>query len=845
MTEFLLKLLNVKVEGAKRVTGSELTFHGVHAGWIIVAGLILAALVVWMYRRAADHVSPAKRYLLAALRVVFLVLILGLLLRPVLSFTVEGSIRRSLVLLFDVTRSMKNPDELRQGDDLKRAALVKGAMDPTKGLDQQIDSARSAGLDHAQRLELVKAALKNEKLDLLNKLAKEYDLSVYAFGRTFRELYQSPAGSAEAGAAPLNYRGLKWIDALDAGELAGGEKGVGDDVTALGHNVQRVIELKRGQPLAGMFVATDGASNYGSQPAAIAKQAGREGVPLFLWGVGTTTARNITIADRDIFARSVAFAEDDVPVDVTIHATGLADKSGDNRVQATVKLQMIKKDGTVEQTAEQQITLMDGEQAVTLQLTPKKLAAGQKREEYTLRAGIEPLGDEVNRADNYGTRQLVVVDGKIQVLLVEQQPRWEFKYLAAMLGRKGEKRFDLKMFLIEGDKTLTKYEGSPYLDQFPKDEELFKFDVVIFGDVDPKLLSQAQIDLLERYVSEVGGAIVFLAGKRYNPSAYRGTKFEKMLPVELEPASAEAAGGTGVFDKPIAMKLTPEGRNSDMLKLSDKPAENAAFWAKLPPVYWVYKVARAKDGAEVLITDPSEGRKWRNKEMPLLAIQQYNVGQVLYMGTDNTWRWRKNASDKYYAHLWGQICYHMAQPHLMGGSKTTQLKSSQEQYTTGEQVIITARLYNKNYQPLAEPEAKGFYRLADDERSQREFKLTAVPNRPGMYEGRFIAGTTGKYQYGITEREKESLQSFTVVEPKNEAGETAMNLALLTTMATDSRGKVLREEDLFKLSDMIGKGTETVRSTREVELGSTWIYLALLLTVVTIEWVIRKTVQLK
>ena len=100
-----------------------------------------------------------------------------------------------------------------------------------------------------------------------------------------------------------------------------------------------------------------------------------------------------------------------------------------------------------------------------------------------------------------------------------------------------------------------------------------------------------------------------------------------------------------VADKPIKLQLTAAGRASPMLRLSDKEEENAQIWSQLPPVYWVAKVSRPKPAAEVLLVDPDPAKESRFGKMPVIAVQQYGLGQVMFVGTDNTWRWRKNAGD--------------------------------------------------------------------------------------------------------------------------------------------------------------------------------------------------------
>jgi len=195
MTDLILKLLGARVEAAGDLASARLAFQGgLGAGWVILLALALAALGVWTYRQWPPSTTPARRYLLTGLRVAFLVLLSFLLLRPVLSFTVEGSVRRTLLLLVDGSASMQIKDPRVNPDDLKRAALAKGLMDPTKGLTQQPAPARAREVQNLNRLDVLKGALKNEKLDLLPRLDYEFDLVPFSFGTDLNAL---PRGKTE------------------------------------------------------------------------------------------------------------------------------------------------------------------------------------------------------------------------------------------------------------------------------------------------------------------------------------------------------------------------------------------------------------------------------------------------------------------------------------------------------------------------------------------------------------------------------------------------------------------------------------------------------------------------
>ena len=85
----------------------------------------------------------------------------------------------------------------------------------------------------------------------------------------------------------------------------------------------------------------------------------QEGVPLYIYGVGITSPRDIIL--QNLFAPDVTFVKDEVPVTVRVRGQGL---SGE-----TAELQLKLDDQTV---ATKTITFSgDGEQVVPMKFTPQ------------------------------------------------------------------------------------------------------------------------------------------------------------------------------------------------------------------------------------------------------------------------------------------------------------------------------------------------------------------------------------------------------------------------------------------------------------------------------------------
>jgi hypothetical protein len=812
VTEFLLKLCGVSRDEAARVSGVELVLRNREwLGWIAGIALLLAALVGLSYwRDTRENIGPRKRGMLAGLRILFLLLLLLLLLRPVLAFTLETSVRRTLLTLVDGSGSMKIQDPRVDSNDLKRAAIARGLLDSTKGLGQTLDANAAASVKLIPRVDVMRGMLNPERSKLWSTLEKELDLGVFTFGQTLSEAVGSGAGTqAKPG----------WLDALDPNAAS----------TALGDAVRTLINRKRGQALAGIFLATDGANNVGTSPVEAAQMARQEGVPLFIYGVGITSPRDIIV--NSVLAQEMAFVKDELPVTVRVRGQGLRGESakltltltpaagGDGKIVATKDL----------------VFAEDEDLALSLPFTP------ETQGEYTLTAKVEPRPDEATPANNAITQRLRVLDSKVRVLYVETTPRWEFRYLQNVFAR--DRRLDAKFVLLEAGAGIAEGEGNPYLARVPaKKDDLFKFDLIILGDVAPQDFSAEQLAAFDEFVQKFGGSLLLIAGPRNAPGTFGGSVLEKLMPVELDPAGAQPAGPASG----TVVEQTPQGRANPMLKLGANDEENARIWKSFGKVYWTARVLRAKPAAQVLLVDADSTRANRHGKMVLAAFQQYGLGQVLYLGTDNTWRWRRNTGDRHYPVLWGQIAQKLGLHHLLGGSKRTQLSVDKRNYTIGERVTVYARLYGTDFAPVREATVEAGYavRVGGAPGPQQEVVLRAVPDQAGMYRGEFVAMLPGTHQFSVKSDPATTLD-LDVAEPKFESGETAMNEPLLRQMAEASGGAYFREENLWQLPATISSKAERVTSTVDGELWSSPLFFIVLLLLGTLEWWLRKRWELK
>ncbi|MCE0496718.1 MAG: hypothetical protein LV481_02055 [Methylacidiphilales bacterium] len=827
-----LKFFGIPVSDSVQVSDISIAFHGLSPGTAFLIALVIVGATIWSYLRAAPRLSATQKTILSVLRSLLLIMILLMLMRSVLLLTVEGTIRRSLLLLIDSSASMQIKDLRQDQDDLKRAAIARGLLDPKGGLTQALPGDTSS-FSQLARSDVLKSMLTNDRLQLLAKLSQTYDIVPYTFGQTLQAV-----SSGDASGTPQTAKDSSFLDTITFDK----------PYTAIGDAVRSLLDLKRGQPLAGIFLITDGGNNYGSQPVDAAALAQQDKVPLYIYGVGISSPHDIIVSQ--IYAPEVVFAREQSTALVTVRSQAMKGRTA----KLVLKLgdeMMDSKDITFGE---------DGEQVITMNFLPTQ------KGEFELVAHIDPLPDEAVKDNNSVSQRVRVIDEKIHVLYLEQKPRWEFRYLQAMMVR--DRRLDPKFYLVEGDPELSREENSPYLAELPANrDEWLKYDVIIIGDVDSRLFNDEQMQSISDLVSTFGGGLIFLSGRNFMPDSYRLTPLENLFPVEFEEQTSIPGAASA---RQIPLELTAAGQNSTTLRLDSNDDENRTIWKNLPGIYWDAHVTKAKPAAEVLLEDPSPEKATRAGPMPVVAIQSYGTGQTLFVGTDETWRWRRNVGEKYYTRFWGQVLLRLGLPRLLGASRLTQLTTERKQYVSGERVTISGRLYRSGFQPVIDPTVPGTVTIQPDQPGSvaatdlsKAVSLQATPGKPGYYEGEIVVTTPGVYTFS-TENDPSSVLDFRVTQPRFEFGDTALNLKLLQKMADTSGGALYREEDLYKMLEPeeatrpeespaagadkvpsgLGGGTIKVPSPQEVELVYSPLYFAIIILLASVEWFLRKRWQL-
>ena len=782
------------------VSDADLILRGFLPPWLAVALLALCALLaVFVYRREAGRIPAWKRGVLAAIRVGTFATLVALATKPSLVRDVAGEKPRPVVILADDTQSMTTRDPRPLTIDRFRAALAFDLIAPDSRPTGSADVPATTPAEPS-RLELEKALLTNQRLDLIGRLAARNPVQPGRFG---------------TGRAALDPRDPGWVQTLTGTEPR----------TALVDTIGDLLKRDPSDLPAAIVAFTDGRDNASRATAAtVGAECGRLGVPLHLVVIGGAAAGQVVL--REVGAPETVYVDDTAAVPIRFRAKGAAG----GQAELTLKL-------GGREVARKLVPVADGEdQREVLTFDPVKADALPGKQDLTVAVRVvtdtAPVGDEVVKA-------VRVIDRKLKVFVAERVPRWDYKFLQRALLR--DRRVEARFWLAGADREALN-SGPPYLPEFPATrEELAEYDLLVLGDLPASAFTPARLESIREFVAEGGGLIVIAAPKGELPT-WVGTPLADVLPTELLPDPPAIGPQTETF-RPVP---TPSGARAAALKLGDDPQQTAAIWAELPGVYAYAPLGRLKPAAEVLLVHPSV-KGLDGKPAAILASHYYGKGYVLFSAIDETWRWRYNAGDKYFGRYWTQLVYLAGAPRTLG-TKLTQLSLDTPDPVLGQASSLYARLLKPDLTPRTADSVEATIERLDAEPGDagRTSRLTLrqLPGQPGEYTSAIPFNRVGKFVVTVDNAGNPGIFEYRVtLPPDHELSPGGPDEELIAKLAELSGGAAYREEDLTRLPGAIEpKSTPTV--TREETVLWGWWSFALVLVLLTLEWVGRRWVSL-
>jgi hypothetical protein len=776
--------------GVHAAESGEGTIWGLENSWdlpswlTLVLILAMVAMVVAIYLREGKSFGQRSAGGMALLRLGTIGIVLFMLAEFVLSGQRTGL--PYVVLLVDESESMGIVDRY---DDKLRASL-----------DKRIEAA---GLDEPTRLNLAKTLLVENKAHLLRSIEDRYKLKVYFVGSAAREV----GGTAE-----------EVLEELKKLEPTG-------EASRLGAGVRTVLNDLRGTPPTAIVLLTDGINTEGESLGDAASYARRKNVPLFAIALGSREpVKNLKLSD--LLVDEVVFVDDVVNFEFKLSGAGFSGRQ--------VEVVLHEKDKTAVLASMKATVAGDG-QPQKLRLPYRPTEVGEF--DYVVEVKALPEEDPKQLDDNSEVRRVSVRKEQVRVLLVQSYPNFEWRRLKAMLER--DQTIELKTVLQEADLEYAEIDQSA-LRVFPvRRDELFAFDVLILGDVNPSFLSSAAMQNIADFVTEKGGGIVFIGGPRYMPLAFGDTPLEPLIPLDLSsvtlPADEESLRDS------FAVQPTDLGLASPPMQLGDTLEQTQQIWNGLPELYWLLEASRLKPAARVLAEHPTRAGA-EGKPLPIFVMQYVGAGKSLFHATDETWRWRYRVGDVYFARYWVQTIRYLSRSKLLGKDRAAELVSDREEYPRGEAVRLRVRFFDERLAPAEDDGVVVMLERQGD--TNRRLTLRRNAANRGIFEGIVSRPAVGSYHVWLASPTLEGqapADDFLVVAPPGEFERTEMDLAELERAASETNGKLYTVSTAHSLLNDLPAGRQVpIESLEPIVLWNKWPLLALFLVLIVGEWVLRK-----
>ncbi|MGB4726480.1 MAG: hypothetical protein WBH86_03645 [Thermogutta sp.] len=801
-------------------------------GWLFFALLIVVGLVVFFYTRQSLGQRRLARVLLPVARSLALVGLVVILAQPVIVMKVRHAVRPYLWFVIDDTASMAIRDEIASQED-KTEQFREPANPNSTGVPGVFGNAQEVS-----RTEKVKEVLFGRGEKTLAELAKFYRLRFFAMRRI---------------------DGLDLLpqsDSLDAASLNSlrDELKASGDMTALGAALADVLRRKAGVQLAGIALVSDFNHNSGPPPEVFAS---RLDVPIFSIGVGRPESQDVAVdlqlppfmkknerSALTVVLRQQGFAGEQVQLRVSVQRPGQPPSEKGPAVPKSPSTSGGEElstssgnDGSL--ILERTVNLTDRVVTIEVPFTPAE--TGQ----HLFVAEADVLPTEKLPQNNRVTRDTFVREYFVRVLFIEDEPTWEWRFMREVFHRDplvGPEGF--RTYLRSADPQVR--ERNPLFVKslaIPR-RDFFTNDVIILGDIPVSAMSPATAEMIQEFVNDMGGGLVFCVGARYGPGQWTETPLGQLLPVEVPPL-------TRLRETTFAPQLTAEASLFDFMRLGESQEESAKAWNNLGKLAWYYPVQRVRPLATVLACHPYDTCLDGKTRQPLIALQKVGRGEVVYIGTNEMWRLRRKFGEKYYRQFWGQMIHRLAIQHALGAEKRFVVRSDHREYRTGDEAVITVEAYDADFHPLDAAQLSESWLVGtlfvptESQHQVREIKLTQT--RPGWFETRIPLYNAGEYRLVVKDplANQEVETRFVVSHQSVEFQQPTRNVERQRLLAQLTGGKSYELSEWTNLLTDLPQEPRTETVIRELEIWNTWPFFIFVVGLLLCEWFLRKWLNLR
>lgn len=463
--------------------------------------------------------------------------------------------------------------------------------------------------------------------------------------------------------------------------------------------------------------------------------------------------------------------------------------------------------------------------------------------QYEYEVRVQPLENEVDAANNSAITYLNVIDQQIRTLVLEGDPYWDTTFLQRSLMRND--KIDVDVLVRFGTNRVRALRKNPDAGELKLPETLDSFaayDVILLGREVDSLLnaspantagqtgqfrllsggssSDDRMGLLNRYVSERGGTVIFS----------RGHAFGNASGGELEPV----LWGDKARER-VRLDVTAEGRAL------------APFRVLNDGVGGVDGLPELLDGRKVQETKPltstfavTSARDDATQDAAIVH-RRYGRGQVVSIGVAGLWRWALGAKvegvNSPFDRFWDQMVLWLLAGRDFIPNRQYSFRPNSANILLGEKVHFRLSLRQPDPEVKSVPVTVYF----GDEEAGRA-NLTPMPGSVGRLSTEYLPEKVGRHRAVVRLPDGTTQESRFIVFTENlEETEVATDALYLRRLCEGSGGRVIEPGELAKLlkESSSEKTDQTPKTIVRPVWNTAWVfYLAGLLF--GLDWFLRR-----
>ncbi len=571
--------------------------------------------------------------------------------------------------------------------------------------------------------------------------------------------------------------------------------------TNIASAIKEVQNIYQNQNLGAIVVLSDGIITGGANPVYSLEGSPQ---PVFSVLMGDTTLQK-DIKIREVIFNELAYLNTDIPVKVKIANDGFDAASLRVILQQGEKV-LDTKNINLSKTA------IQGE--VDFVIRPSQVGLQQ----FTV--NVSQLEGEITYRNNTRTFSVNVLENRVKIAVFGGSPHPDLGALNEAMAH--EDGYIVSEFLLKGK---GEYYTSPLSGNL-KDFDLFILHNFPNSPADAPVVQKILTEVRDRKVP-----VIYYIGMFTDLNTMRPLfEYMAIAPESINPKSEE-----------VVPDFNSKIKSHSTFTFDDN-------WIKMmsstPPIYRNKSEWKAKSTAEVFAT--AKVKNIQMSQYPVFALQSHLGRKNMTFVGENFWRMRMNAYIETESFEPFDDWYFNTVKWLMvtDDKRKFRVFPSKGVFTGNEPAILKGEAYDDSYNPLSGVEMKVAVKFPNGKVNDYFLKETSA----AQYYQEIYNLPQGAYTYVAEGKKGNTLLGtdkgqFSVGRADIEHINLRADAGLMQQLAVRTNGKMIHYKELDKLPDLIKQQslkTITDFKKNKKSVMDWWQILALLLTLVSVEWIIRK-----